>query len=245
MVGSWPTLAKPTLANFSVLVFWPNFVDGGYCCCVVAVVLLLLCCCFVFVVVVVVFVVVVVVVVWFCLVVVVGLDSAGPPSAGPSSAGPSSAGPPSAGPPKISLFFFPFPPPFRSFGISLGVFSLNFGGFCEDRDPHMCTFGLSGCRVKPRRLRGRRGFTQQPDSKRAHLRPRRFQTPREDPQRDAERAKRWREREKKARNFGLPTLRGPTLQGPTLSGPHPFGAPLFLGLGPPPFRGPPFGALHF
>ena len=40
---SWPTLANPTLANFSVLVFWPNFVvDGG---------------CFVFVVVVVVVVV--------------------------------------------------------------------------------------------------------------------------------------------------------------------------------------------
>ena len=34
----------------------------------------------------------------------------------------------------------------------------------------MCTFGLSGCCVKPRRLRGRRGFTQQPEnSKRAHL----------------------------------------------------------------------------
>ena len=56
------------------------------------------------VVVVVVAVVVVVVVVWFCLVVVVGLDSAGLASAGP---------------PKISLFFFPFPPPFRSFCVSL------------------------------------------------------------------------------------------------------------------------------
>ena len=112
--------------------------------------LLLCCCCFV-------------VVVWFCLVVVVGLDSAGPPSAGP---------------PKISLFFFPLPPPFRSLCVSLGVFSLNFGGFCEDRDPQMCTFGLSGCGVKPRRLRGRQGFTQQPEnSKRTHLRPRRFKTP--------------------------------------------------------------------
>ena len=41
----------------------------------------------------------------------------------------------------------------------------------EGRDPQLCTFGLSGCRVKPRRLRGRWGFTRQPEnSKRAHLR---------------------------------------------------------------------------
>ena len=39
----------------------------------------------------------------------------------------------------------------RSFLPSLGVFSLNFGGVFEDRDPKMCTFGLSDCRVKPRR----------------------------------------------------------------------------------------------
>ena len=34
---------------------------------------------------------------------------------------------------------------FRSFSLSLCVFSLNFGGFCEDRDPQMCTYELSGC----------------------------------------------------------------------------------------------------
>ena len=38
----------------------------------------------------------------------------------------------------------------RSFLPSLGVFSLNFGGVFEGWDPQMCTFGLSGCRVKPR-----------------------------------------------------------------------------------------------
>ena len=38
---------------------------------------------------------------------------------------------------------------FRTF--SLGVFSLNFGGVFQGRDPQMCTFGLSACRVKPRR----------------------------------------------------------------------------------------------
>ena len=49
-------------------------------------------------------------------------------------------------------------------------------------------------------------------------------------------------REKKARNFGPPTLH------PTLSGPHPSGAPLFLGLGlhpsGPPLRGPTLRGPH-
>ena len=61
---------------------------------------------------------------------------------------------PSPGPPKVSLFFFPFPPPFRSFCVSLGVFSWNFGGILEGRNPKVCTFGLPGCRVKPRRPLG-------------------------------------------------------------------------------------------
>ena len=58
------------------------------------------------------------------VVVVAGLDFPGPPSLAKSP----STGHPSTWPPKISLFFFPFPPPFRSFCVSLGVFSLNFGG---------------------------------------------------------------------------------------------------------------------
>ena len=73
-----------------------------------------------------------------------------------------------------------------------------------------------------------RGFTRQPEnSKRAHFRAPALQNttkiPREDPQRDTETAKRWREREEKARNFGPPTPSGPTLLGPTLLGPHPSG----------------------
>ena len=57
--------------------------------------------------------------------------------------------------------FFPSPvAKFVLFFPSLGVFSLNFGVF-EGRDPQMCTFGLSDCRVKPRRLWGRRDFTRQ------------------------------------------------------------------------------------
>ena len=128
----------------------------------------------------------------------------------------------------------------------------------------MCTFGLSGCRVKPRRPHqtGPPGLAH--DNQRtpnAHIRGSwRFKNttkiPREDTQRDTERAKRWREREEKARNFGPPTLRGPPpfgpppLRGPTLSGPHPFGAPpfgapLFQCLGPPPIGAPPIGAPPF
>ena len=38
---------------------------------------------------------------------------------------------------------------FHSFFSLWMVFTLNFCSFCEDRDPKMCTFGLSGCRVKP------------------------------------------------------------------------------------------------
>ena len=67
---------------------------------------------------------------------------------------------------------------FPLFCLSLGVFSWNFGAVFEGRDPQMCTFGLSDCHVKPRRLRGRRGFTQQPEnSKRAHLIAPALQTP--------------------------------------------------------------------
>ena len=62
---------------------------------------------------------------------------------------------PSAGPPP------PDRPKFRFFSLSrhyfhsfflLGVFSWNFGGVIEGRDPQLCTFGLTGCRVKPRQL---------------------------------------------------------------------------------------------
>ena len=63
--------------------------------------------------------------------------------------------------------FLPSPAPyFRS-----GCLLVECWVFFESRDPEMCTFGPSGCRVKPRRLRGRRGFTHQPEnSKLAHFR---------------------------------------------------------------------------
>ena len=93
---------------------------------------------------------------------------------------------PSREPPKNSLFFFfLLRRKIRSFLPSLGVFSWNFGGVFEGRDPQMCTFGLSGCCVKPQRLWGRRGFTRQPA--------RNLGPP----------------------PFGAPTIRGPTLRGLT------------------------------
>ena len=89
-----------------------------------------------------------------------------------------SLGRPSPGPPKISLFFFPLPPQNSFFSSLSGCLLVDFWLCDEDRDPQMCTFGLSGCRVKPRRLRGRRGFTRQPEiSNRAHLSAPALQTP--------------------------------------------------------------------
>ena len=73
------------------------------------------------------------------------------PSAGPPSAGPPSPDPPPPDRPKFRSFFSLSRQSFYSFLPLFWSFSLNFGGVFEDRNPQMCTFGLSGCRVKPRR----------------------------------------------------------------------------------------------
>ena len=151
---------------------------------------------------------------------------------------PPCAGPPYARPPKISLIF-PLPPPFSLFlSLSLGVFSLNFGSVFEGRDNQMCTFGLSDCRVKPRRLWGppaldttaRELQTRTFERSGASETPPKFheKTPRE---RQKER-KREREREKKKRE---------------ILGPPPFGAPPFVvpRFEVPPFGAPPFGSRFF
>ena len=66
--------------------------------------------------------------------------------------------------PKFRSFFSLLPPQFSFFFLSLGVLSCNFVGVFEGRNSEMCTFGLSGCRVKPRRPHR----TRQPEnSKRA------------------------------------------------------------------------------
>ena len=64
-----------------------------------------------------------------------------------------------------------------------------------------------------------RGFTRQPEnSKRAHLRVPALQTPptfhERTQQREKKERKMWWEREKKARNFGLPPFRAPTFGAP-------------------------------
>ena len=82
----------------------------------------------------------------------------GPPFPGPPFPGPPfpwTALPldrPSPGPPKISLFFLPSPATkfvlfFPLWGSSRGILVV----FLKRRDAQMCTFRLSGCRVKPRR----------------------------------------------------------------------------------------------
>ena len=76
----------------------------------------------------------------------------GPPSAGLPSARPPPRDPPQADPLRWTAQNFALfslsRSHFRSLSLSLCVFSLNFGGFCEDRDPQMCTFGISGCRAR-------------------------------------------------------------------------------------------------
>ena len=128
---------------------------------------------------------------------------------------------PSAGPPKISLFFFPSPATiFILFSLSCWSFSLNFGGVFEDRDPQMCTFGLSGCRVKPPaappdRAAGAR--TRQPEnSKRAF-----FERPGASNTTKILR-KRPKEREKIIKNCGGRGKKKREILGPHPSGPHPW-----------------------
>ena len=119
------------------------------------------------------------------------------------------------------------PPPLDPPKISL-VLSLNFGVF-EGWDPEMCTFGLSGCRVFPQRLRGRRLHTARELQTCTFDGPAASNTtiPRKDHQEREERMKTVAGEGKKERNFGP----FPTLQAPHPSGPPGFGAPLFQGLG--------------
>ena len=155
---------------------------------------------------------------------------------GPHSSGPLRRTPPLRRTTQNSALFFPSPATIFILSLSFGVLSLNIGGvFLKAGNPEMCTFGLSGCRVKPRLFLGRRGFTRQPEiSKRAPLRALVLQTPpkfhEEDTQRETKRG-RGREREKNAK-FQAPHPSGPHPSGPHPFGPPPFGARFFMGLGP-------------
>ena len=151
--------------------------------------------------------------------VVVGLDSLGHPA--PDH--------PTPDPLRRTAHNFPLPLPFRSFCLSVRVFSWN----CErGRIPFKLRVWASlGSFCEPRRLWGSPAF---------HTTTRELQTctfhapgasnttkiPREDPQRDTKRAKWWQEREKKSAKFWASHP----------SGPHPSGP--FFWFGPPTLRGP-------
>ena len=163
---------------------------------------------------------------WLCCVVVAGLDFPGPPSAGPSL-----HWTPLCRTAQNFALFLPFPATVSLFLCLSGCLLVEFWWCFEGRNPEMCTFGVLGlsCASPGGPVWwGRRGFTTARELQTCTFQGSILQNttkiPRENPQRDTETAKWWREREEKARNFGPPTLRGPTL------GPHPFGAP--------PFRGP-------
>ena len=128
----WPFLTNPFLTNpflTNPFLAKPHVCCCVCCCVVVLLCVVLLCCCVLCVVVVccccVLLLLCVGVVCWCCVLV---LDPPVPPMAGPPCAGPSCAGPPYARPPEISRFFSLLRPHFRSCCLSLGVFSLNFGG---------------------------------------------------------------------------------------------------------------------
>ena len=71
--------------------------------------------------------------------------------------GPRRVGPRRVRGPKFRAFF-PLPPPFRSFCVSLGVFSWNFGGLLKAGTLKCARLEFSGCRVNPRRPQSRRGL---------------------------------------------------------------------------------------
>ena len=81
----------------------------------------------------------------------------------------------------------------------------------------MCTFGLSGCGVKPSGFRAAGASHNNPRTPRAHLSSPALQTPpkfHDKTRREGRKERILRREEKKARNFGPPTLRAPTLRSP-------------------------------
>ena len=159
--------------------------------------------------------------------VVVGLDHPPPDTPPPDTPPPDR--------PKFRAFFFRLPSPIRSFCLSLCVFSLNFGGICEDRDP--CA--LLGSRAVVGNPGGFGAAAVSHDNPRTPTctfeRPGASNTakiPREDPPEREERMKfPAGERKKSAKFWALP------------SGPNPSG-PTFSGFCPPLLRPPPFPSSH-
>ena len=132
----------------------------------------------------------------------------------PKGLGPKGWGPEGWGDQNFA-FFFPSPAPIFALFLSLWVSSRwMMVVFSKAGSPQMCTFGLSGCLVKPPRPNSRRGFTRQPESPNVDMsgsRPPKNTTkiPRKDPLRERERERESRKTENcrgrggKKRNFVL------------------------------------------
>ena len=164
---------------------------------------------------------------------------------------------PSHGPPfpwtaqNFALFFFPLPPQNSFFSSLSGCLLVEFWWCLKARTLKCARLEFSGCRVKPRRPRSRRGFTRQPEnSKRAHLSAPALQTPPKFNEKTPREGKKerilWREREKKSAKFWAPHPSGPHPSGPHFLwvwAPHPSApalrAPTFSGCGAPSFGPPP------
>ena len=127
--------------------------------------------------------------------------------------------PPPPDRPKFRAFFSHLRPQFSFFFPSFGLISFNFVGVFEGRNPKMYTFGLSGCRVKPRRPHqtGPPGLAHDsPRTPNVHISgPLRFKhhqiSTRRPPERERKRAKMGAGEGQKKRE----------ILGPSPSGPHP------------------------
>ena len=152
------------------------------------------------------------------------LEKVGAPRLGPVRWAPTrKGGAPKGGRPEISRFFFPLPPQFSFF--SLCGPSVEFWWCLKRRCPEMCTFGLSGCRVKPRRPQSRRrGFSDRPRAQTCTFQARVLQTP------PKFHEKTLGETHKK-QNGGGRGKKSAKFWGPHPSGPSPFGSPPFGGEG--------------
>ena len=126
--------------------------------------------------------------------------------------------------PKFRSFFSVSHHQFRSFSLSLCVFSLNFGGFCEDRDVHVWALGL-WCETPAAsgqlRLRELQTCTfDGPGASKLHQKTTRTHTVSE------KKSETGGGRRKKREILGPPPFGAPPFGAP------PFGASFFLGLGP-------------
>ena len=160
--------------------------------------------------------------------------SPGPPF--PRTTLPQDRPPPDRPPPdKFRSFFSLSRRKIRSFLPSLGVFSWNFGGVFEDRDPQMCTFGALGLSCETPAAPPDRAAE---NSKRAHLSAPALQTPPKFHEKTSQ-------REKKRTNFPAGEgKKSAIFWAPHPSGLHPSRPHFFHPLGPHPSNPHHLGCPH-